>query len=194
MPAIDAEPAPPPPPATATPAAQAFKVPRFGTAAKAILALVLVFDVAGIVAIPYGVAAMERFVREGFPGFPGFPGRPGSDFPGLPGANGAVAPGQVAFGAEADLATCSLRSPMFVATASSEIEWIAVLESQVTPQDEVFLRISRDGQELEITLQDPGTYDCLGSEDGDALVVPGIYTYEVVVNGSIGATGSLFVQ
>jgi hypothetical protein len=193
MPAIDAEPAPPPP-AAAAPVTQAFKVPPFGTAAKAILGLVLAFDVAGIVAIPYGVAAMERFVREGLPGFPGFPGRPGSNFPGLPGANGAVAPGQVAFGAEADLASCSLRSPMVVATASSEIKWIAVLESQVTPQDEVFLRISRDGQELEITLQDPGTYDCLGSEDGTALLVPGIYTYEVVVNGSIGATGSLFVQ
>ncbi|HET9851744.1 MAG TPA: hypothetical protein VFP56_04475 [Candidatus Limnocylindrales bacterium] len=183
-----------PPAAAPPPATPAFKVPRLGTAGKAILALVLAFDVAGIVAIPYGVAAMADFVRDGFPGFPGFPGRPGSDFPGLPGANGEVASGQVAFGAEADLATCSIRFPLFLATASSDVEWIAALENRVTPQDEVFLRISRDGQDLETTLQNPGTYDCLGSEDGDAVDVPGIYTYEVLVNGSVRATGSLFVQ
>jgi hypothetical protein len=180
---------PPGPPASSSPA---FRVPRLGTAGKALIALALAFDVAGIVAIPYGFAEMERIVRQGFPGFPGAPGSP--NFPGFPGADGAVFGGQVAFGHDADLETCTLRFPLIVATAGTQVEWIAVTGERVTPQDEVFLRITRDGTVLEMTLQDRGTYDCLGSENpGDALV-EGVYTYEVLVNGSVSATGSLFVQ
>lgn len=179
------EPGPPP-------HAPAFRVPRLGTAGKALIALVLAFDVAGIVAIPYGITQMEKFVRDGFPGFPGAPGSPG--FPGFPGAEGFVLPGQVAFGTNADLDSCTIDGQLFFATTAARIEWVAVLEHAVTPQDEVFLRITRDGQELETTLQDPGTYDCLGSADPEPALVEGVYTYEVVVNGTVSSTGSLFVQ
>lgn len=184
-----------PSPTSAAPSAPGFRVPRLGTAGKALIALVLAFDVAGIVAIPYGVTQMEQFVRDGFPGFPGFPGSPGSPgFPGFPGGDGAVFPGQVAFGTNADLDACTIEGQMVFASPSTGVEWIAALERRVTLQDEVFLRISRDGQELETTLQDPGTYDCLGSDTPEAGLVEGIYTYQVLVNGTVSATGALLVQ
>ena len=179
-------------PPTAAAAAPPFRVPRLGTAGKALIALVLAFDVAGIIAIPYGIAQMEKFVRDGFPGFPGAPGTPG--FPGFPGDEGIVFPGQVAFGTNANLDSCTVESQLIFATTAARIEWIAALERTVTAQDEVFLRITRDGQVLETTLQDPGTYDCLGSVDPEPTLVEGVYTYDVVVNGTVSSTGSLFVQ
>jgi hypothetical protein len=175
-----------------TPSAPPFSVPPLGIAAKALLALILAFDIAGIAAIPYGVSQMQELFRNGFPGFPGGPGSP--TVPCFPGENGEVFPGEVTFGVGADIDTCTIRFPLFVATASTEVEWIASLERSVTPQDEVFLRVTRDGRELDTTLQEPGAYDCLGSETGATDLVQGVYTYEVLVNGSVEATGSLFVQ
>ena len=70
---------------------------------------------------------------------------------------------------------------------------LAYLERTVTPDDEVFLRVTRDGQVLETTLQDPGTYDCLGSEAPEPPLLAGTYPYEVIVNGTVSATGALFV-
>jgi hypothetical protein len=102
--------------AAALEAAPSFTAPRFGTAAKGLLALVLAFDVAGVVAIPYGFAQLEEVFRNGVPGFPRSPGPP--TVPRLTGNDGQVFPG----------------------------------------------------------------------------VVRGPYTYEIVVKGSVEATGSLFVQ
>jgi hypothetical protein len=193
-PASADEPALPPIP-VAPEAAPLFSVPRFGTAAKALLALVVAFDVAGIAAIPYGFTRMEAFIREGLPGFPRTPGSPGfPGFPGFPGAGGGVPPGTVAFGFDVDLDTCTIGEPLFIATASTEVEWIATPDTTVKAEDEVFLRVTRDGRELSRTLQESGTYECLGSETGVPGLVDGIYTYEILVNGSVEATGSLFVQ
>jgi hypothetical protein len=182
------------PPAAATIDAPGpeFRVPRLGTAGKALIALVLAFDVAGIVAIPYGVTRLEQFVRDGFPGFPGAPGSPG--FPGFPTGDGFVFPGQVAFGSAANLDDCTVDGPLLFVTAGTPVEWIAAFERQVTPQDEVFVRTTRDGLVLDTTLQEPGTYDCLGSDTPESGLVAGVYTYEVLVNGSVSATGSLIVQ
>ena len=198
-------PPPPPPPPAASPietrapasdapheAAPGFTVPRFGTAAKGLLALVLAFDVAGVVAIPYGFAQMEQVFRNGFPGFPRSPGSP--TVPGLTGNDGEVFPGEVAFGAVADVEACTIAFPLFVASPTTEVEWVAALEDPPTPQDEVFLRVSRDGREVDTTLQVAGSSGCLGSETAVSGLVRGIYTYEILVNGSVEATGSLFVQ
>ena len=180
------------PPAAIDAPGPAFRVPRLGRAGKALIALVLAFDVAGVAAIPYGVARMEQFVRDGFPGFPGAPGSPG--FPGFPTGNAPVFPGQVAFGSAANLDDCTMDNQLLFVTAGTPIEWLAAFERQVTPQDEVFVRITRDGQVLDTALQEPGTYDCLGNDTPDSGLVAGIYTYEVLVNGSVSATGSLIVQ
>ena len=178
------------PPAPAPPT---FHAPRLGTAGKALIALVLAFDVAGIAAIPYGVAQMETFVRDGFPGFPGAPGGPG--LPGFPGGgDGFVFPGQVAFGSDANFESCTIQGQLFFATAGTSVEWVASLERTVTAQDEVFLRVTRDGQELETTLQASGTYDCLGSRAPGPGLAEGVYTYEIIVNGTVSASGSLIVQ
>jgi hypothetical protein len=64
----------------------------------------------------------------------------------------------------------------------------------MTAQDEVFLRITRDGQELETTLQEPGESDCIGSEEPIANLQSGVYTYQLIVNGSNSAIGTLVVQ
>ena len=182
-----------PAPVLSAPAAPAFRVPRLGTAGKALVALVLAFDVAGIAAIPYGVAQMETFVRDGFPGFPGAPGGPG--LPGFPGGgDGFVFPGQVAFGSDANFESCTIQGQLFFATAGTSVEWVASLERTVTAQDEVFLRVTRDGQELETTLQASGTYDCLGSRAPGPGLAEGVYTYEIIVNGTVSANGSLIVQ
>ena len=79
--------------AAALEAAPSFTVPRFGTAAKGLLALVLAFDVAGVVAIPYGFAQLEEVFRNGVPGFPRSPGPP--TVPRLTGNDGQVFPGVV---------------------------------------------------------------------------------------------------
>ena len=166
-------------------------MPALGTAGKALLALVIAFDVAGIAVIPYGFSQMQELVRNGFPGFPGGPGSP--TFPG-PGGEEFVETGQVAFGTGVDLESCSIDNPLFFVTASTRVEWIASLQTRVTPADEVFLRVSRNGTVLETTFQEPGSYSCLGSASPQPGLSEGIYTYEIVVNGSVDATGSLFVQ
>ena len=182
-----------PPPAPAAPPAPVFRVPRLGTAGKALIALVLAFNVAGIAAIPTGITEMAKLVRDGIPGFPGFPGGPGAPFPGVPGA-GFVVPGQVAFGTNANLETCTIDGQLFFATAGTPVEFLASLDRRVTPQDEVFLQVTHDGDVLETTLQDAGVYDCLGSDGPEPGLVPGVYTYEIIVNGTVSATGSLIVQ
>lgn len=174
--------------ALATPTAPRFHVPRLGTAGKALLALVVLADLAGVVAIPYGLGEMERFVRD-FRGFPGF--SPGT---GLPNNDSFVAPGLVTFSSDVDLDACTAAFPFFIASPTSEVKWLAIPRTRVTPQDEVFVRITRDGRELETTLQDPGTYECLGSEEPIADLHSGVYTYELIVNGSSGASGTLIVQ
>jgi hypothetical protein len=141
-----------------------------------------------VLAIPYGVAEMVRAVQQ-FHGFPGL--TPGT---GLPGGNGEVRPGQLVFAVDVDLDSCTVRFPLFVATSTTQVKWIATPLRRVTPQDEVFLRISRNGAELETTLQDPATYDCVGSDAAGPGLQNGVYTYELIVNGSVSATGTLLVQ
>jgi hypothetical protein len=162
-----------------------------GIAAQALLALILALDVAGFAAIPYGIGELVRITREGIPGFPG-PNNPG--FPGFPGGGGIVFPGQVAFGRNADLETCTIEGQVFSAAPGTQVEFLAYMERTVTPQDEVFLRVRLDGEELDTTLQDPGTYDCLGSLTPEPTLLKGTYTYEVIVNGQVGASGSLKVE
>jgi hypothetical protein len=168
----------------------AFRVPRMGAAAKALLAIVLVFDVVGLAAIPYGIGELARIARDGIPGFPG-PNSPG--FPGIPGAGGYVVPGQVAFGRNANLDSCAIEGRLTVAEPGTPVEFLAALERTATPRDEVFLRVTRDGQVLETSLQEAGTYDCLGSLSPEPTMTEGVYTYEVIVNGTVSATGSLIV-
>ena len=174
-----------PPATTSTPT---FRVPRLGTAGKALLALALVADIAGVLAIPAGIGEMARFFRD-FHGFPGF--TPGT---GLPNGGGFAVPGQVTFSADVDLDTCTASFPLFVASPSSQVKWMAIPKNRVMPQDEVFLRISRDGQELDTTFQVPGTYDCIGSEEPISDLQSGVYTYQLFVNGTTSATGTLIVQ
>jgi hypothetical protein len=181
-------PVPPVPAASVSPGAPAFRAPKLGTAGKALLALAIAADIGGVLAIPYGVAEMVRVAQQ-FRGFPGL--TPGT---GLPGANGQVRRGQVVFAANVDLDSCTASFPLFVATPSTQVEWVAATQLPVTAQDEVFLRITRNGEELETTLQAPASYDCLGSEAPLTALQSGVYTYEVIVNGSISATGTLLVQ
>jgi hypothetical protein len=159
-----------------------------GTAAKALLALALVADIGGIVAIPYGIGEMVRVLRD-FHGFPSF--APGT---GVPNGGGFAARGRVTFSASVDVDTCTASVPFFLASPTSQVRWLAVPTHSMTPQDEVFLRITRDGQELETTLQEPGESDCIGSEEPIANLQSGVYTYQLIVNGSNSAIGTLVVQ
>jgi hypothetical protein len=188
--AVPPAPVAPPPasPTAATPSTPAFRVPGFGTAAKGLLALAIAADVVGVVAIPFGVSEMVRVFRD-FHGFPGL--APGT---GLPGANGVVQPGRVVFARNVDLEACTAASPVFLATSSSNVEWLATPQLPVTTDDEVFLRISLNGDVLETTLQDPAAYRCVGSDVAIPDLQGGVYTYDLIVDGSVSATGTLLVQ
>ncbi len=172
------------------PSAATFRVPRMGTAAKALLALILVFDVAGLAAIPYGISELARITRDGIPGFPGFPG-PGG--PGDPLLNGAVAPGNIEFGRAANPGSCTLDAQSPFGDRGDRMAWLAMLQQAVVPTDEVFVRVTLDDTVLETTLQEPGTYDCLIGETPPAGLRAGMYLYEVIVNGIVVARGTLFV-
>lgn len=195
-PAPDTEPtsdaAPPadadPPMAPATPARPVFAPRPFGTVAKALLALVVALDVGGIIAGGYAIGELVAG-RIDLP----FPTTPGAPFPGLPGLDGEVLPGTVAFGTSSDLDRCTVDEQGVLFSSSQGIVWMAALRSRVTSADEVFLRVSRDGRDLETTLQDRGTYDCLGVEEPIELD-PGFYEFEVIVNGTIQASGGAIVQ
>jgi hypothetical protein len=201
VPAVDAVPGPEPattaPTATADlPAEQprpAFRVPSFGTAAKAILALVIALDVAGVLVVPYvvGEFAAGRITLPRFPGFPGFPGAPGSGFPGR---DGSVTPGTVAFGTSGDRETCSVENELIFVQESRPVVWMAALAPAAAAGDEVRLRISRDGTQISDTQQAPGPYDCLGTDVPEPPLGPGFYMYEVLVNGRVSAEGTLIVS
>jgi hypothetical protein len=182
---VPPSPAPNPAPAPAEPS---FRVPRLGTAGTALLALAIVADAAGIAVIPYGVGEMERFVRD-FRGFPGL--TPGT---GLPSSGGVGTPGQVTFASSVDLDTCTGSFPVFITSPEAHVAWLAVPRRPVTPQDEVFVQVTRDGEVIDTRLQDPGSHDCFCSEEAIPGLQSGVYVYQLIVNGSVDATGTLLVQ
>lgn len=188
--AAPAEPAPPLAPASPAASARPFRAPPFDLAAKAILALVVALDVAGVAAVPYVIG---EFV-SGRVTLPQFPTSPDAPFPGFPGGSGFVPPGTVAFGTSADIETCSVTGQQFVLSASDPIVWVAAFEHSLGLGDEVIVRVSLDGQEISSTTWGPATGPCIGVEQPEPSMVPGIYFYEVLVNGRLEATGTLFVQ
>ena len=68
---------------------------------------------------------------------------------------------------------------------------MAQLTRRTTVSDEVRLRITLDGEELVNGIQDPGVYDCLGTEAAETGLGAGVYVFEVLINGQVNATGTI---
>lgn len=178
-------------PLVPAPAGPRFNAPRLGTAGRAILVLAIVLGIGGIASVPYG---MGRFLagRLTVPGggFPGFPNVPG--FPGIPAA-GAVPRGTVAFGTSSNLSNCTVQGQTTFLPAGGQGVWIAALTRQATLGDEVRLRIIVNGTQRSDELQNPGIFECLGTERLETGIAPGTYTFEVLLNGQIDSRGTLVV-
>lgn len=174
-------------------AAQGFVVPRFGTGAMALVGLLVICSVGGLVAVPVVVGDLVAGRIE-LPRFPGFPGSPGFPFSsGFPGLDGEITPGTVAFGTSSDLSTCTVQGQTTFLRAGGQLVWIAAFTRRTTVSDQVRLRIIVDGTEVTNDLQNPGSFDCLGTEEPEIDIGPGIYVFEVLVNGRVDASGTLVV-
>ena len=174
-----------------------FVPPRFGGAAKGLLVALILLGAGGIVggAWIFGEFASGRVDLPTIPGFPNSSGNPGfPGFPNLPGIDGAVTPGTVAFGTGADLDTCTVSGQTVIVQNGTPIYWVAAFTRRTTPADEVRLRIRLDGTEIVNEVETRGIYDCLGTEQPEVGLTPGIYTFEVLVNGTVDATGTLFAS
>jgi hypothetical protein len=166
----------------------------FGLGAQILLALVIAFSVGGIVAVPYAVSQVAAGNID-LPSLPDF--APGGDFPstpGLPGLGGNVAPGTVAFGSSVSLSNCTLSGQTFVADANDEIFWLAQFTNRTSITDDVRLRVTLDGTEILNSRESRGTYDCLGVDTPEVGLTPGIYVFEILINGTVDARGTLFVS
>lgn len=179
----------PVPPTDATPAVawgprSRFAAPRLGSGRKAIIVLAIVLGVTGI-----GTAAflVGRFLAGDLtlPGLPGIPGFPGS---------GIVTPGTVAFGTSSDLSNCSVQGQTTSLPAGGQGVWIESFSRQTTFADEVRLRISVNATQRTDEVQDRGIFTCLGTEKLETDLTPGTYLFEVLLNGRVDASGSLFVR
>jgi hypothetical protein len=167
-----------------------FAPPRFGLAGQVILVLMLALGVGGIVSVGWFLGELAGG-RVNFPTLPGMPGS--SAFPGFPGLDGEVTPGTVAFGTSSDLDTCTVQGQTTVMPESGEILWIAAFTRRTSSTDEIRFRVTHDGQEIVNEIQAPGVFDCIGVEDPETGLTPGVYTFEVLLNGGVDARGTLIV-
>jgi hypothetical protein len=178
----------------AAPDAPPFEEPQLGTGARAIIGVLLAMTLAGVLVVPYVILQLTsgQLRVPSFPTFPTSPNGPGTPtFPGFPGLSGNVARGTVAFGTSADLATCTVDGQTVFMPASNQFYWMAQLTRRTTVSDDVRLRITLDGEELFSAEQDPGVYDCLGTEDPETGLGAGVYVFEVLINGQVNATGTI---
>ncbi|HUQ43811.1 MAG TPA: hypothetical protein VM451_05275 [Candidatus Limnocylindria bacterium] len=174
--------------------APAFVEPQLGSGAKAILAVLLAMTIAGVLAVPYVILQFTsgQLQLPSFPTFPTSPNGPGTPTsPGFPGLSGNVARGTVAFGTSADLSTCTVDSQTVFMPATNKFFWMAQLTRRTTVSDAVRLRITLDGEEIVNAPQDPGVYDCLGTEQAETGLGAGVYVFEVLINGQVNATGTI---
>ena len=187
------------PPATtagsdaAAPPGRRFVAPRMATSGMAILVLTLLLGIGGLASIPFAIGSFFAggLNLPGGGGFPGFPNASG--FPVFP-ASGNVARGTVAFGTSSSLAICTVEDQTTFAPTGGELVWMASLTRRVTFSDEVRLRITVDGTEVTNVVQDPAIYECLGTEEPETGIEPGVYVFDVLLNGRVDATGTLFVN
>jgi hypothetical protein len=173
--------------------APAFVEPVFSGGAKAILAALVAFSIAGVLAVPYVVGEFTSG-RIHFPTFPGIPNSPTGPGSGIPGLGGNVAPGTVAFGTSISLSSCTLSGQTTTADGTDEVFWLAQFTRTTSFTDEIRLRIKFDGTEVLDEVESRGRFACLGTDTPEVGLDPGIYTFEVLINGTLDATGTLFVS
>ena len=175
--------------------ARPWVAPRFGGGARVIVGLLIVLSIAGIASTAYvaseflaGRITLPRFnPSAGFPGSSGFPGSVG-----LPGRDGRVEAGSVAFGTANDLSTCSLTGRNSFQSTDGPVTWLATFSHRTLNSDEIRVRVELDGRQISDERQTPGVYDCIGPLTPETDLKPGFYSFEVVVNGNVEATGILF--
>jgi hypothetical protein len=151
-------------------------------------------SIAGVLAVPYviGEFTAGRITLPSISSLVPGSGLPGT--PGVPGRTGNVAPGTVAFGSSISLQTCTLSGQTIVAGSNDPIYWLAQFTRRTSPTDQVRLRVTLDGTEILDEVQARGAYDCLGVDTPEVGLSPGIYSFEVSINGSVDARGTLFVS
>ena len=74
--------------------------------------------------------------------------------------------------------------------------WAAVLKDQVNGQQDAGLHVTKDGGTFyDQSLPADGTaYDCFGNTDAIKDLDPGAYTFQVLLDGAVQATGDLTVK
>jgi hypothetical protein len=72
--------------------------------------------------------------------------------------------------------------------------WLAAFTRRTQGNDEIRLRVTLNGQEIVNEVEAPGVFDCIGVEQPETNLAPGIYTFEVLLNGVVDARGTLFVS
>lgn len=157
------------------PKASRFVGPSFGLGAQLILGGALALAAVGIVTLPQTGGQLVAFPK-------------GTDAP----LTGNVRAGTIVFGGMADLRTCSVYGQTSRAPATG-VEWMAALERSTSPTDQVRLRVTVDGEVILDAEQSRGNYRCIGAETAEVGLPPGMYVFEVLVNGTVSAKGTLQV-
>jgi hypothetical protein len=102
----------------------------------------------------------------------------------------AVPPGEVQFGSESSLATCTIPHPATVFGRGAPVAWIARYSRPTTALDVVRLRVTRDGSVIIDEQERPQAAACLGTSKAETGVIPGTYEFTVTVNDEVRAIGS----
>ena len=101
----------------------------------------------------------------------------------------AVPPGEVQFGSEVSLATCTIPHPATVFGRGAPVAWIARYSRPTTTFDVVRLRVTRDGVVIVDEQERPQAAACLGTSRAETGVIAGTYEFVVTVNDEIRAKG-----
>ena len=104
--------------------------------------------------------------------------------------------GKVLFGTAAGPDVCSVDNQTASIATTDPLFWAAVLKDQVNGQQDAELHVTKDGGTFyDQSLPADGTaYDCFGNAEAIKDLDPGAYTFQVLREGAIQATGDLTVK
>ncbi len=102
--------------------------------------------------------------------------------------------GQVLFGTSRGGTGCSIGNATTQVTSTDPVFFVAVMKHHVEPGDSIALRITMGGQPFESYSEEPGAgFDCYRTNEALGTLKAGTYTFEVVRNGDVEASGQLTV-
>jgi hypothetical protein len=100
----------------------------------------------------------------------------------------------VVFGTSGNLRTRAVGNQMSVTAPFSPVVFMGHLTRAATPVDQVRLVITLDRTEVLNEVEQPSTFQCLGTDKLETDLGAGTYVVRMYVNEQVAAEGTLVVQ